>query len=487
MLHIPLLRFGVPYRSVDVATVPHHRTRKPFVEISQANVGLISRDLLKQHEARAALQRFTVAELIAICKSAAPIFLEDTLAVGDAEQTPKNYLEQLNATTGMPFVMGTRNMARVAAVLENLESILRGLTRGLDLGVLDKGYGHVGRDFSPGSASPGAGLVSFFPRAQSLGVVLPNNSPGVHGLWLPSIALKTPLVLRPGSAEPWTPFRLIQALVKAGIPREAFCFYPSGHAGAGEIVRSTGRSMFFGDVNAVGTVAGDPRVELHGPGYSKLFIGRDRIGNWKDYIDLIAASVVENGGRSCVNASGVWVPSHAREIAEALAERLAKVEPRAADDDRAEIAPFVDPAVAARISQQIDAGLHEPGAEDVTAKYRKGERLAEKHDASYLLPTVILCDSSSHPLANREFLFPFVSVVQMTEEEANAAPECFGPTLVVTALTDDQPAIARLLGSDLVGRLNLGPIQTNRIVWDQPHEGNLFEHLYGRRAFQQAG
>lgn len=476
MLHIPLLRYGVPYKSVDVATTPHHRTRKPFVEISQANVGLISRDLLKQQEARAALLRFTVAELIAMTKAAAPIFLEDTLQVGDEQQTRNDYLEQLNATTGMPLAMGTRNMARVAAVMENVESILRGLTRGLDLSVLDKGYGTVS-----------GGAVSFFPRAQALGIVLPNNSPGVHGLWVPAISMKMPLVLRPGSAEPWTPYRLIQALVKAGIPREAFCFYPSGHAGAGEIVRSTGRSMFFGDVSAVGTVAGDPRVELHGPGYSKLYIGRDRIAQWKDHVDLLAASVVENGGRSCVNASGVWVPSHAKEIADALAERLAKVEPRAADDERAEIAPFVDPAVAARISAQIDAGLEEPGAEDVTAKYRKGSRLVEKHGATYLLPTVIRCDSASHPLANREFLFPFVSVVQMTEEEAAAAPECFGQTLVVTALTGDQGAIDRLLGSDLVGRLNLGPIQTNRIVWDQPHEGNLFDHLYARRAFQQAG
>ena len=476
MIHIPLLRFGVPYTSVDVATAPHHRTRKPFVEMSQANVGLISRDLLRQGEARAALQRHTSAELIAMCKSAAPVFLEDTLPIGDGMQSRQDYLEQLNATTGMPFVMGTRNMARVAAVLENMESILRGLTRGLDLAVLDRGYGEVN-----------GGAVSFFPRAQALGVVLPNNSPGVHGLWLPAIPLKTPLVLRPGSAEPWTPYRLIQALIKVGVPREAFCFYPSGHAGAGEIVRSTGRSMFFGDVGAVGTVAGDPRVELHGPGYSKLFIGPDRIGGWKDYVDLIAASVVENGGRSCVNASGVWVPSHAKEIAGALAERLAKVEPRAADDERAEIAPFVDPAVAQRISQQIDAGLYEAGAEDVTAKYRKGSRVAEKNGATFLLPTVIRCDSSSHPLANREFLFPFVSVVQMTPEETASVPECFGPTLVVTALTSDQGTIDRLLSSDLVGRLNLGPIQTNRIVWDQPHEGNLFDHLYGRRAFQQAG
>ena len=64
-------------------------------------------------------------------------------------------------------------------------------------------------------------------------------------------------------------------------------------------------------------------------------------------------------------------------------------------------------------------------------------------------------------------------------------PACLGPTLVVTALTHDQALIDRLLGSDLIGRLNLGPIQTNTIVWDQPHEGNLFDHLYGRRAFQR--
>jgi hypothetical protein len=32
--------------------------------------------------------------------------------------------------------------------------------------------------------------------------------------------------------------------------------------------------------------------------------------------------------------------------------------------------------------------------------------------------------------------------------------------------------------------LNIGPVQTNVIQWDQPHEGNLFDHLYARRAFQ---
>ncbi len=474
MLHLPLLRRGVPYKSLDVVRAPHHATGKPFVEISQANVGLIRRDLLEQDQMRASLARIPVARLVEMIDRAGDLFLNDTLPVGDDLQRPEDYIQQLSATTGMPFVMGRRNMARVANVMRHVGDILRGLTSGLDPAVLDRGFGNV-----TGQA------VSFYPKARALGVVLPSNSPGVHGLWVPAIALKTPLVLKPGGAEPWTPYRILQAFLKAGIPADALNYFPSDHAGAGEIVRQCGRSMFFGDVAAVGSFAGDPRVELHGPGYSKVLFGGDEAPKWEQSLDLMAASIAENGGRSCINASGVWTPSHGRDIADALARRLAATVARAADDPEASIAPFVDPKVARRVSDQIDAGLVEPGAEDVTAKYRNGPRLIVSNGSTYLLPTIIHCTSSTHPLANREFLFPFASVVDVSADEVPALPGCLGSTLVVTALTRDPALIDRLLTSGLIGRLNLGPIQTNTITWDQPHEGNLFEHVYGRRAFQQ--
>ena len=99
------------------------------------------------------------------------------------------------------------------------------------------------------------------------------------------------------------------------------------------------------------------------------------------------------------------------------------------------------------------------------------------------MPTVIHCEDSGHSLANREFLFPYVSVVEVDESEW---PEKFGPTLVVSALTEQPDLIARLASSPHIGRLNLGAIPTQQVRWNQPHEGNLFEHLYGRRAFQSA-
>ena len=471
MINLPILRQGRPYYSLDVARVPHHRTREPFVEVSQANAGLIRRDLGKQDLARQALLHFSTQELVAICSRAAEHFTKASLPIGDGSQTPEDYVAQVSATTGLPYVLAQRNMLKIKSMLASMESVLNGLTRNLDWEILDRGFGELnGR------------ALSFFPRTQSLGAVLPNNSPGVHSLWIPAFPLRIPLVLKPGSAEPWTPYRIIQSLVKAGAPPEAFSFYPADHAGASEILRNCGRSLLFGDSPTTSVWANDPRIEIHGPGHSKVIIGEDCVDDWEQYLDVLVASVADNGGRSCVNASAVWAPRHADEIGEALAQRLARIAPRAAEDNEAQIAPFVDCQVATRINAIIEQGLQEPGARDVTAAYRQGERVAKWNECTYLLPTIIRCDVG-HPLAEREFLFPFAAVIEVPQDQIVSQ---LGPTLVVTAITQDRKLIDTLVNSAQVDRLNIGPMPTNQVSWDQPHEGNLFEHLYGRRAFQHA-
>jgi hypothetical protein len=474
MMHLPILRQGRPYRSLDTLVVPHHRTGEPAAVISQANTGLIRRDLGQQSTARAALARWPVDQLIDLSRRAGEAFAGATLPldpIGGTTQSPEHYVAQVSSTTGLPFVLVRRNMHKIAGVLSRIDEVLAGLTRGLDLRVIDSGL----------DASSGR-LLSYFPRADSLGVVLPSNSPGVHSLWAPAIALKTPLVLKPGSAEPWTPARVAQAFIATGCPPEAFSYYPCGYAGAGEILRLCGRGMVFGDAATTAQWAGDLRVERHGPGYSKVVIGDDEVDRWEDHLDMLVASVADNSGRSCVNASGIWVTRHGDAIAEALAGRLSAIAPRAAEDPEAALAPFVDRGVAERMSALIDQGLAEGGARDVSEALRGGSRFVIHDGCPFLLPTVVRCDAADHALANREFLFPFASVVEVPE---SAIPEVLGPTLVVTAITSNPALRDRLVMSPLVDRLNLGAIPTNRIVWDQPHEGNLFEHLYGRRAIQR--
>ncbi len=469
MLDVPILRGGRPYLSKETLNLGDYATGEPIARLNLANPGLISRDLLRDDWTP--LQDLRVGDILAMLRKAAEHFMTARLPAGDRLQSPEEFVAAQCATTGLPQSLCRQNMAKVRSAMLNMEAILDGLTGGLDLDVVDAGYGL--RD---------GHTVSYAPKARRFGAVLPANSPGVHALWLPAIALKMPLALKPGQREPWTPLRIMESLRAAGFPAEAFGFYPSGHDGAGVILRKCGASMMFGSGASVKAWLGDPRVEIHGPGYSKVLIGPDKAEAWRDYLDLIVTSVSSNGGRSCINASSVRTPAGGRELAAALAERLAALRPRSRDDAEALLAAFADPTTARGIDAAIERGLAQGGAEDVSARIRGPRRLVEFEGGTYLLPTVIYCEDLENPLANQEYLFPFVSVLDVPQAELS---DTLGPSLVVTALTDDRRLERELLGRPEIGRLNLGPVPTSVLQWDQPHEGNIFDHLYQQRAFQK--
>ncbi|MCW8132472.1 MAG: aldehyde dehydrogenase [Planctomycetota bacterium] len=472
--HLPVLRFGRAYESLDKTELADHRTGAKMLSISQVNAGIVRKDLGKVASHFEKLQAIPAAKMLEICKKAGELFMTAALPFGTdgGTQTPEQYVENLSKTSGLPHNMCRRNMAKINQVFTGMDTILKGLTRGMDLSVVDEGFGEQ------------AGVpVSYFPSTHALGVVLPSNSPGVNSLWMPAIALKVPVVLKPGREEPWTPWRIIQAFIAAGCPGEAFGFYPTDHEGADTILRTCGKALIFGDEGTTAKYAANPNIQVHGPGRSKLIIGEDEIGDWKRHFDVVVESILANGGRSCVNASAVLVPSHGDEIAEALAQKLGPVNVRPASDEAAALSGFANPKMAEWIDGTIEEGLKTPGAEDVAAKYRGGPRKVVHEAGLYLRPTVVKCASFEHPLANREFLFPYASVVEMPQAQML---EKIGPSLVVTAITKD-PAFRRaLLASPHIGRLNLGSLPTNHVSWEQPHEGNLFEFLYVRRAIQRA-
>jgi acyl-CoA reductase-like NAD-dependent aldehyde dehydrogenase len=465
MLHIPILRQGKPYESVDKIQIVHHATGEPVAMVSQANSGLISRDVHRWDYN--ILEQFTVQELIAMCKKAADLLMNGTLPLGDTKQTFEDYVRQLSATTGMPQSYCRLNAKKIHRVLDEMDVILAGLTRGFDLSILDNGYG-----------SDDGRTLSWFREAKTFGAILPSNSPGVHSLWIPAIAMKTPIVLKPGREEPWTPFRVIEALAAAGVPREAFGFYPTDHGGASTLLQVVDRAMLFGDAAITKAWSHDPRVELHGPGYSKVILGEDAADEWEKYIDLIASSISANGGRSCINASAVWTPKNGDAIANALAKKLSQIKALPAEDPQAQIAGFANAQMATRISAMIDGLL--PDARELTAELRGSPRLEHIGRVAYLLPTIIRCDRE-HALATKEFLFPYAAVVECPAAEM---PEAIGSTLVATVLTKDRTFARSLMNSPHIDRLNVGAIPTWQLSWDQPHEGNLFQHLYRQRAFQ---
>lgn len=468
--HLPALRRGQPYESLEQIEVVNHRNGVGLAKISQVNAGIVRKDLKRVGAGREALMSLSASDLLDICARAGEAFLGGTLPLGDRghTQTADEYVETLSSTSGLPHVMVRRNMKKIHHALTEMKTVLNGLTRGLDLDVIDRLYGEQN-----------GSRVGYYPTTQCLGLVMPSNSPAVNSLWLPSIPLKIPVVLKPGREEPWTPYRLIQAFIAAGCPAEAFGFYPTDHEGAQAILAQSGRALIFGDQRTTAQYANNPAIQIHGPGFSKILIGADRVDRWEDYIELIAGSIADNGGRSCINASAVVVPKHGAEIADALARTLGPVQPLSATDENARLSGFANPKMAEYIDGAIEQDLSVPGAEDVTARYRDGSRRVEFDGGVYMRPTVVRCDSFEHPLANREFLCPYASVVEVPQSEML---DRIGPSLVVSAITADKAFARQLLECPLIERLNLGAISTMSISWDQPHEGNMFEFLYKRRS-----
>jgi len=472
MLEIPVLRWGQPYKSLDVDEVVHFSTGEPIARVSRANSGIIQRDLRQAQRARDALTAIPIGELIGKLGRAGELYMNGAVPMGDGAQTPDEFVRAQSASTGLPENMCRANMKKNAFVLSEMRNILTALTRGLDFDVLSRGYGEE-------RGVP----ISFQAQSPVLGVVLPSNSPGVHTLWLPVIPMQVGLVLKPGPQEPWTPYRIAGAFFEAGIPREAISIYPGeGDVGAA-VLESSGRSLIFGGTPTVDRYRGNPRVRAHGPGFSKIMFGDDQVDHWERHFDVLVESVASNSGRSCINCSGIWASRHTREIAEALADRLAALRPLPPDDPEAALAAFTVPGAAEAISQAIDADLKEPGVTDVTARHRAGGRLVKQGRADYLLPTVVHCASREAGIAKKEYMFPFVTVVECPEDKMI---ESSGPTLVCSAITCREEFRRRLLGAVHIDRLNLGPVPTTQLNWLQPHEGNIVDFLFRARAFQSA-
>jgi len=469
MLNIPILRWGKPYESLEVDEVVHFITGETIAKVSQAGGGLLSRDVRQAQRARDMLRQLSCEELIERLKKAADLYLEGTLPMGDGTQTPDEFARAQSASTGLPEQMCKSNMQKNYFVLTHMDQMLDALTRGLDLSILTRGHGVEERGVT----------VSYQAQTPVLGMVLPSNSPGVHTLWLPVIPMQIGLVLKPGPQEPWTPYRMTAAMVAAGIPPEAISIYPGGAETGAAVLNHCRRSMIFGGTPTVERYEGNPSVQVHGPGFSKIALGDDLVDDWQQYLDLMVDSVHLNSGRSCINCSAIYASRHTREIAQALAERLGPVDVLPPEDPEAGLAAFTVPGAAQGIWKAIETDLADAGAEHMTADY--GERLVERELCAYLRPTIVHCKSPETPIAGKEYMFPFATVVQCPQEKMI---DSMGQTLVCTAITEDIALRQALTDSVYIDRLNLGAIPTTKLNWLQPHEGNIVDFLFRARALQ---
>ena len=469
MVKIPGLRWGQPYESLENDPVIHFGTGETLAQVSRANPGLLAKDMKQASRAREVLREIPITELVQRMKKAADHYRDGTLPMGDGVQSPDDFARQQSASTGLPEHMCKFNMSKNHYVLSNMDRILDCLTRGLPLEILTRGYGMENRGV----------MVSYQAQTPVLGMVLPSNSPGVHTLWLPVVTMQIGLILKPGPQEPWTPYRMAAAFNAAGIPAECIGIYPGAGEMGAEVVERCRRTMIFGSTETVKRYEGNPRVQVHGPGFSKVLLGDDVVDDWPKYIDLIADGIYLNSGRGCINTSSVWASRHTKEIAAALADRLGPIDLLPPEDPKAALAAFTVPGQAQAVNATILEKMKEDGVEDMTAKF--GTRLVERERCAYLRPWIIHCDSPEWKIANTEYMFPYATVVQCPQEQMI---EKIGQTLVASCITNNPAWEQQLIEASNIDRLNIGPLPTIKLDWLQPHEGNIVDLLFRASAFQ---
>src|SRR5439155_11773148 len=129
---------------------------------------------------------------------------------------------------------------------------------------------------------------------------------------------------------------------------EDVVYLPTDYAGADEIIKSADLSMVYGGQDVVDKYAGDPTVFINGPGRSKILITAER--DWREYLDVIVASISNLGGMACVNTTAVLYEGDAAPLAKAIADRLATIPALPSSDEKA-ILPTQPVAQATAIAQ----------------------------------------------------------------------------------------------------------------------------------------
>ena len=476
MIHIPVLRWGEPYKSLDIDKVVHFDTGEAVWPRSAGPTAAWSSATCATPSAPATCcAKSPSASCSQMIKKAADLYTDGRAAARRRHADARRVRASMqSATTGLPEHMCRFNMKKNHFVLNQMDKILDSLTRGLDLDILSRGYGVEARGVP----------VSYQAQSPVLGMVLPSNSPGVHTLWLPIIPMQVGLVLKPGPQEPWTPYRMAQAFVQAGIPKQAIAIYPGlGDVGAA-VLQHCQRSLIFGGTATVEQYKGNPRVQAHGPGFSKILLGDDVVDNWPKYLDMMVDSVFVNSGRGCINCSGVWASRHTKEIAEA--HRRADRPDRAAAAGRPQAGTGRVHGAGPgrrRLGGHREGPARRPARTHMTAKY--GPRLVKKERCDYLRPTVAAVRIAGG--ADRE---EGIHVPLRDRGEVPAGEDAGGDRAdagVHAPITEDAKFQRQLIDATHIDRLNLGPIPTIKLNWLQPHEGNIVDFLFRARAFQHEG
>lgn len=399
-------------------------------------------------------------ERLALMKKAAELFTTATIGGLD----PEEYIRIVSTVSGVPQQVVRQSVEWVAEVLR---SQCDTLALAMPPGAVAEWSDERTRD----------GAAVWVRKGDVFAVHAAGNTPAVHGLWPEALALGYKVVVRPSAREPFTAFRLVSALRMAGFPSETITLLPTDYAAADVIIAEADYAIVYGGQDVVDKYGASSRVLTQGPGRSKILITADV--DWRDHIEVIADSVSHLGGTACTCTTAVLVEGDPEPVAQALAERLARIPSLPADHPDA-ILTVQPVATVTAIDEYLRevAGTAQPllGGDTIVDELPSG--------GAVLRPAVHLVDSATAPQLGVELAFPCVWVGPWRTTDGIAP---LRNSLVLTAMTTRGELVDALLNDPTITNLYLGDNPTTWLRPGVPHDGYLAEFLMRCKGMIRSG
>ncbi|MFJ9693252.1 aldehyde dehydrogenase family protein [Kitasatospora sp. NPDC101183] len=302
------------------------------------------------------------------------------------------------------------------------------------------------------------------PAGRVFAAVMASNHPLPHTSWVQPLFHGYSVAVRPGSRDPFTPRRLVAALLAAGLPPEKLAVLPSPHAVGTFLLGAADRGIVYGSEQAVAAWTDHARIAPRGPGRSRALLDLPLSDGLLDHLAVGAAF---DGGTRCTNLSAVLTSNDVHETAAGLADRLARVPVRPAADPEA-VLLVVGRDRAEALRRQMAKLATE--LTDHSSPLYGGDFLVDLGDGSFLpRPMVFAADRADHPAVGTELGFPFVVVAPWSPADGMAP---LRPSLVLNLLTDNAAITGQALLDPSVRKITDGAVLPWDLVPGMPHDGN---------------
>ncbi|WP_329497642.1 aldehyde dehydrogenase family protein [Kitasatospora herbaricolor] len=307
------------------------------------------------------------------------------------------------------------------------------------------------------------------PRGRVFAGVMASNHPVPNATWVQAVYHGYSVLVRPGSRDPFTPRRLVAALLRAGLPADRLAFLPSSREVGEFLLRKADRGIIYGGRQAVETWQGDDSIAVRGPGSTKAFLDADLDDT---LLDHLVTSASFDGGTRCTNLSAVLTTRPVAEVADRLARRLSTLPVLPADHPDASLL-----VLDARRAEQIRRQTAELRTEltDHSARHDAHEPFVRLEDGSLLpRPLVLSADRADHPAVGTELPFPFIVVAPWTEADGTVP---LRESLVLNLLTEREDLAERALLEPTVRKVTRGTVLPWTAVPGIPHDDNYTQFL----------